>query len=63
MVSKRNPRPIENPMDRDYIMDAMNCSDEMKAAIAEGMANFANDRPQNAQQFLRNFPGCENIKL
>ena len=63
MVSKRNPRPIENPMDRDYVMDAMNCSDEMKAAIAEGMANFANDRPQNAQQFLRNFPGCENIKL
>ena len=37
--------------------------DEMKAAITEGMANFANDRPQNAQQFLRNFPGCENIKL
>ena len=50
-------------MDRDYVMDAMNCSDEMKAAIAEGMANFANDHPQNAQQFLRNFPGCENIKL
>lgn len=40
-----------------------NYSEEMQEAIEEGMNHFANDRPKNAQQFLRNFPGCENIKL
>lgn len=63
MVSKEMPRMIENSIDTDYVMSTMNCSEKMKAAIAEGMAMYANDRPQNAQQFLRNFPGCENITL
>lgn len=62
-VSKKYPNPIKNVFDRDHAFGLMNCSEKMKAAIAEGMSQYANDRPKDAQQFLRNFPGCENIKL
>ena len=58
-----NPTPIENQFDEFAAFNAMNCSEGMKHAIAEGLSKFANDRPANAQLFLNLFPGCENIKL
>lgn len=62
MLSGKYPSPV-NRESYDEIWDNLPCSDEMKKAIMEGMREFMNDRPQNAQQFLRNFPGCENITL
>lgn len=62
MMSNKNPRPIKNN-DIKWAFVSMNCSDKMKRAIAEGLCLFTNDRPTNAQMFLNNFPGCENIKL
>lgn len=50
-------------LENEWGEEKLNCSEEMQQAIEEGTANFANDRPKDAQQFLRNFPGCENIKL
>ena len=47
----------------DCVGCRLNCSEEMQQAIEEGMNQYANDRPSTAQQFLQNFPGCENIKL
>ena len=43
--------------------DVLNCSEDMQQAIQAGMKRFANERPSSAQQFINNFPGCENIKL
>lgn len=45
------------------IIEELNCSAQMKEAIIEGMAEYSNDRPINAQKFLNLFPGCEDIKL
>lgn len=47
---------------KEYLR-GLNCSDTMRQAIEEGMSRFANDRPQNALMFLRNFPRCEKIEL
>lgn len=44
-------------------IENLNCSTEMQRTINEGMSRFTNERPSSAQQFLNNFPGCENIKL
>ena len=44
-------------------IENLNCSTEMQRTINEGMSRFTNERPCSAQQFLNNFPGCENIKL
>lgn len=38
----------------------LECSDKMKEAIAEGLYQFVNERPVNAQAFLNLFPGCED---
>lgn len=56
------PHPV-NRKDKFPQRDSMNCSEEMKDAILEGMHKFANDRPFNANMFLNNFPGCKNLKL
>ena len=63
LVSGKWPHPISDPHEREMAFEIMNCSEEMKRAIAEGMSLYSNDRPANAQLFLNLFPGCENIKL
>ena len=57
------PKAIENRVEEFAVGDSMNCSEEMKHAIIEGMALYANDRPANAQLFLNLFPGCESIEV
>lgn len=47
----------------DWSAPPLNCSAEMQQAIDEGMSEYVNDRPMDALQFLRNFPGCRDIKL
>ena len=63
MMSNLIPYPISNIEEKIWAFESMNCSDKMKSAIVEGMSFYANDRPTNAQMFLNNFPGCEEIKL
>ena len=63
LVSRQIPYPIRNLQEREGTYEEMNCSEEMKQAITEGMFLFANDRPANAQLFLNRFPRCENINL
>ena len=63
LVSGEMPFYISNWYDRERAFEMMNCSDKMKEAIIEGLAEFSNDRPTNAQRFLNLFPGCEDIKL
>lgn len=62
MLTSKYPSPV-NKQNYDEIWENLPCSDGMKKAIMEGMREFMNDRPQNAQAFLNLFPGCENIKL
>ena len=63
MLTRRNPQPITEDFVKDRMLYTLNCSDQMKEAIAEGLYQFVNERPVNAQAFLNLFPGCENIKL
>ena len=63
LVSGEMPFYISGWYDRERAFEMMNCSDKMKEAIIEGLAEFSNDRPANAQRFLNLFPGCEDIKL
>ena len=63
LVSGEMPFKISDWYDRAKAYEMMNCSNKMKEAIIEGMAEFSNDRPANAQRFLNLFPGCEDIKL
>lgn len=57
------PAPISKPEEKICAEEIMNCSQQMKDAILEGLNIYINDRPTNAKMFLNNFPGCENIKL
>ena len=63
MLSGKFPNPITEDADKYIVFDMLECSDQMKEAIAEGLYQFVNERPVNAQAFLKLFPGCENIKL
>ena len=63
LLTNKQPNPISDEYDKDRIEYELNCSDKMKKAIIEGMAQYSNDRPANAQRFLNLFPGCEDIKL
>ena len=55
--------PSYEPNENIWLVDQLNCSEQMKKAIIEGMEEYSNDRPANAQRFLNLFPGCEDIKL
>ena len=55
--------PSYEPNENIWLVDQLNCSEEIKKAINEGMAEYSNDRPANAQRFLNLLPGCEDIKL
>ena len=55
--------PSCKPLENIWPIDQLNCSEQMKKAIKEGMAKYPNDRPTNAQRFLNLFPGCEDTKL
>ena len=55
--------PFCEPYKNYWHIEQLNCSEQMKKAIQEGMAEYLNDRPTNAQRFLNLFPGCEDIKL
>jgi serine/threonine protein kinase len=57
------PAPISKPEEKICAEEIMNCSQQMKDAILEGLNIYINDRPRNAKMFLNKFPGCENIKL
>ena len=57
------PFSVNNDREKSNAWNSMTCSDEMKNAIICGLRKFTNDRPSNAQLFIRNFPGCEEIKL
>lgn len=63
LLSGFDPSPIQDNTDRELAYAMMDCSEKMKEAVTEGLFMFANDRPATAQMFLRNFPGCESIKL
>ena len=63
MLSGKLPKPITEDADKYIMFDMLECTDLMKEAIAEGLYQFVNERPVNAQAFLNLFPGCENIKL
>lgn len=63
LFSNRIPRPICNQEDYFGAERIMECSEQMKKAILEGMSEYSNDRPANAQLFLNLFPGCENTLL
>ena len=63
LFSGKNPKSIDSRRGDWNIYSTMNCSEHMKDAIMIGLYQFASDRPQTAQEFLRLFPGCENIKL
>ena len=63
MFSQRIPHPINDPIEKHEAFSKMKCTEKTKTAIVEGLAYFANDRPQDAQHFLINFDGCEDIKL
>lgn len=54
---------INKPREFSYYMDDLNCSEQMAAAILEGLYMFPTDRPADALAFLRNFPGCEKKRL
>lgn len=63
LLTRLFPYPITDEYDRDRMLYELRCSDQMKKAIVEGLYQFVNERPVNAQAFLNLFPGCENIKL
>ncbi len=63
MLTNESPQPITEDFVKDRMLYTLKCSDQMKKAITEGLYQFVNERPVNAQAFLNLFPGCENIKL
>ena len=63
LLTSNSPSPITDESDKMKVFEELTCSDKMKMAISEGLYQFVNERPANAQAFLKLFPGCENIKL
>lgn len=63
MSRSENSPVVDDEEEIEMFGDDLNCSEEMKAAIMEGLYRYPTDRPANALAFYRNFPGCEGKKL
>ena len=63
LLSNYNPYPIENKTDCERCFNQLVCSQEMKAAISEGLKFHATDRPRTAEEFWNKFPHDDNLRL
>ncbi|MCQ2148595.1 MAG: serine/threonine protein kinase, partial [Bacteroidales bacterium] len=64
LLSGLDPHGVTSYSNEDEdLRDFMSCSDQTKDAIVKCLMNSPEARPQNVQEFLNLFPGCENIKL
>lgn len=64
LLSGLDPHSVTTYSNEDEdLRDTMSCSDQTKDAVVKCLMTSPEARPQNVQEFLNLFPGCENIKL